>query len=77
MEAAGIDLRKRITNDANLIKQWKKENLMYTLYMKLFIYDCRNKSKKVWLTVAEFKESEIKLIKNAQRPLFDKKRNSK
>ncbi|GFT58011.1 uncharacterized protein TNCV_3415661 [Trichonephila clavipes] len=25
-EAAGMDLRKRITNDANLIEQWKKEN---------------------------------------------------
>ncbi|GFS86639.1 uncharacterized protein NPIL_159401 [Nephila pilipes] len=36
-------------------KEWKK-----------FIYDCRNKSKKVGpLTVAEFKESEIKLIKHA------------
>ncbi|GFU47967.1 integrase catalytic domain-containing protein [Trichonephila clavipes] len=37
-------------------------------------YNCRNKSKKVGpLTVAEFKESEIKLIKHAQRSLFDKK----
>ncbi|GFS67944.1 integrase catalytic domain-containing protein [Trichonephila clavipes] len=26
MEAAGMDLRKRITNDANLMEQWKKEN---------------------------------------------------
>ncbi|GFV91446.1 integrase catalytic domain-containing protein [Trichonephila clavipes] len=26
MEAAGMDLRKWITNDANLIEQWKKEN---------------------------------------------------
>ncbi|GFT34187.1 putative sodium-dependent multivitamin transporter, partial [Nephila pilipes] len=44
-------------------KEWKK-----------FIYDCRNKSKKVGpLTVAELKESEIKFIKHAQRPLFDKK----
>ncbi|GFV20658.1 integrase catalytic domain-containing protein [Trichonephila clavipes] len=40
----------------------------------LFNYNCRNKSKKVGtLTVAEFKESEIKLIKHAQRSLFDKK----
>ncbi|GFU82355.1 integrase catalytic domain-containing protein [Trichonephila clavipes] len=40
----------------------------------LFNYNCRNKSKKVGpLTVAEFKESEIKLIKRAQRSLFDKK----
>ncbi|GFW01168.1 integrase catalytic domain-containing protein [Trichonephila clavipes] len=39
-----------------------------------FNYNCRNKSKKVGpLTVAEFKESEIKLIKHAQRSLFDKK----
>ncbi|GFU95285.1 integrase catalytic domain-containing protein [Trichonephila clavipes] len=39
-----------------------------------FNYNCRNKSKKVEpLTVAESKESEIKLIKNAQRSLFDKK----
>ncbi|GFR07013.1 integrase catalytic domain-containing protein [Trichonephila clavata] len=39
-------------------------------YIFRFIYNCKNKSKK--LTVAEFKESEIKLIKHAQRPLFDK-----
>ncbi|GFY23106.1 uncharacterized protein TNCV_3763461 [Trichonephila clavipes] len=26
IEAAGMDLRKWITNDANLMKQWKKEN---------------------------------------------------
>ncbi|GFS90517.1 uncharacterized protein TNCV_4097191 [Trichonephila clavipes] len=26
MEAAGMDLRKWITNDANLMEQWKKEN---------------------------------------------------
>ncbi|GFU97111.1 integrase catalytic domain-containing protein [Trichonephila clavipes] len=26
MEAAGMDIRKWITNDANLMKQWKKEN---------------------------------------------------
>ncbi|GFT49952.1 uncharacterized protein TNCV_4175801 [Trichonephila clavipes] len=26
MEAAGMDLRKLITNDANLMEQWKKEN---------------------------------------------------
>ncbi|GFQ89224.1 integrase catalytic domain-containing protein, partial [Trichonephila clavata] len=26
MEAAGMDLRKWINNDANLIEQWKKEN---------------------------------------------------
>ncbi|GFX05083.1 integrase catalytic domain-containing protein [Trichonephila clavipes] len=26
MEAAGMDLRKGITNDANLMEQWKKEN---------------------------------------------------
>ncbi|GFT39196.1 integrase catalytic domain-containing protein [Trichonephila clavipes] len=39
-----------------------------------FNYNCRNKFKKVGpLTVAEFKESEIKLIKHAQRSLFDKK----
>ncbi|GFU00917.1 uncharacterized protein NPIL_597181 [Nephila pilipes] len=44
-------------------KEWKK-----------FIYYCKNKSKKVG---AEIKESEIKFIKHAQRPLFDKKRNSK
>ncbi|GFV11516.1 DUF1758 domain-containing protein [Trichonephila clavipes] len=47
-------------------------------YIFRFNYNCRNKSKKVGpLTVAEFKESEIKLIKHAQRSLFDKKRNSK
>ncbi|GFS90008.1 integrase catalytic domain-containing protein [Nephila pilipes] len=41
---------------------------------KAFIYDCRNKSKMVGpLTVAEFKESEIKFVKHAQKPLFDKK----
>ncbi|GFU26253.1 integrase catalytic domain-containing protein [Nephila pilipes] len=75
MEAAGMDLRKWITNDANLLEQWKKENLMYTLYMKLFIYDCRNKSKMVGpLTVAELKELEIKLIKHAPKPLFDNKK---
>ncbi|GFX89906.1 integrase catalytic domain-containing protein [Trichonephila clavipes] len=39
-----------------------------------FNYNCRNKSKKVGpLTVAEFKETEIKFIKHAQRSLFDKK----
>ncbi|GFY33150.1 integrase catalytic domain-containing protein [Trichonephila clavipes] len=39
-----------------------------------FNYNCRNTSKKVGpLTVAEFMESEIKLIKHAQRSLFDKK----
>ncbi|GFQ99185.1 integrase catalytic domain-containing protein [Trichonephila clavata] len=43
-------------------------------YIFRFIYNCKNNSKKVCpLTVAEFKESEIKLIKHAQRPLFDKK----
>ncbi|GFU74018.1 integrase catalytic domain-containing protein [Trichonephila clavipes] len=43
-------------------------------YIFKFNYNCRNKSKKVGpLTVAEFKESEIKLIKHAQRSLFDKK----
>ncbi|GFU61602.1 integrase catalytic domain-containing protein [Trichonephila clavipes] len=43
-------------------------------YIFRFNYNCRNKSKKVGpLTVAEFKESEIKLIKHAQRSLFDKK----
>ncbi|GFU54782.1 integrase catalytic domain-containing protein [Trichonephila clavipes] len=43
-------------------------------YIFRFNYNCRNKSKKVGpLTVAEFKESEIKLIKYAQRSLFDKK----
>ncbi|GFT17900.1 uncharacterized protein NPIL_177981, partial [Nephila pilipes] len=166
MEAAGMDLRKLITNDANLMEQWKKEKFdvypvhetvslganetkvlgllwnthedylttntkslsefvsldknmkrfilqavgkifdplglisPYTVRMKCllqdlwreeiqwddplpthiekewkkFIYDCRNKSKKVGpLTVAEFKESEVKFIKHAQRPLFDKK----
>ncbi|GFX08334.1 integrase catalytic domain-containing protein [Trichonephila clavipes] len=37
-------------------------------------YNCRNKFRKVGpLTVAEFKESEIKLMKHAQRSLFDKK----
>ncbi|GFT55902.1 integrase catalytic domain-containing protein [Trichonephila clavipes] len=42
--------------------------------LTIFNYNCRNKSKKVGpLTVAEFKESEIKLIKHAQRSLFDKK----
>ncbi|GFY30309.1 integrase catalytic domain-containing protein [Trichonephila clavipes] len=44
-----------------------------TLLEMIFNYNCRNKSKKVGpLTVAEFKESEIKLIKHAQRSLFDK-----
>ncbi|GFW58539.1 integrase catalytic domain-containing protein [Trichonephila clavipes] len=43
-------------------------------YIFRFNYNCRNKSKKVRpLTVAEFKESEIKLYKHAQRLLFDKK----
>ncbi|GFV90204.1 integrase catalytic domain-containing protein [Trichonephila clavipes] len=43
-------------------------------YIFRFNYNCRNKSKKVGpLAVAEFKESEIKLIKHAQRSLFDKK----
>ncbi|GFX74889.1 integrase catalytic domain-containing protein [Trichonephila clavipes] len=43
-------------------------------YIFRFNYNCRNKSKRVGpLTVAEFKESEIKLIKHAQRSLFDKK----
>ncbi|GFT98919.1 integrase catalytic domain-containing protein [Trichonephila clavipes] len=43
-------------------------------YIFRFNYNCRNKSKKVGpLTVAEFKESEIKLIKHAQRSLFGKK----
>ncbi|GFV40660.1 integrase catalytic domain-containing protein [Trichonephila clavipes] len=43
-------------------------------YIFRFNYNCRNKSKKVGpLIVAEFKESEIKLIKHAQRSLFDKK----
>ncbi|GFW14063.1 integrase catalytic domain-containing protein [Trichonephila clavipes] len=43
-------------------------------YIFRFNYNCRNKSKKVGpLTVAEFKESEIKLINHAQRSLFDKK----
>ncbi|GFY34122.1 integrase catalytic domain-containing protein [Trichonephila clavipes] len=43
-------------------------------YIFRFNYNCRNKSKKVGpLTVAEFKESEIKLIKHAQRSLFNKK----
>ncbi|GFT49254.1 integrase catalytic domain-containing protein [Trichonephila clavipes] len=47
-------------------------------YIFRFNYNCRNKSKNVGpLTVAEFKKSEIKLIKHAQRALFDKKRNSK
>ncbi|GFS71373.1 integrase catalytic domain-containing protein [Nephila pilipes] len=121
MEAAGMDLRKWITNDTNLMEQWKKEKFdvhpvhetvslganetkvlglswnTHEDYLTLdteslleflsldkkyktlhtassFIYDCRNKSKKVGpLTVAEFKESEIKFIKHAQRPLFDKK----
>ncbi|GFW06542.1 integrase catalytic domain-containing protein [Trichonephila clavipes] len=46
-------------------------------YIFRFNYNCRNKSKKVGpLTVAEFKESEIKLIKHAQRSLFDKKETS-
>ncbi|GFW88490.1 integrase catalytic domain-containing protein [Trichonephila clavipes] len=127
MEAAGMDLRKWITNDANLMKQWKKENFnVHPVHetgnetrWKQFVanrvneitsltdphswyhcagkenpadflsrglspdclvsnsrfnYNCRYKSKKVGpLTVAEFKESEIKLIKHAQRSLFDKK----
>ncbi|GFT65542.1 integrase catalytic domain-containing protein [Trichonephila clavipes] len=43
-------------------------------YIFKFNYNCRNKSKKVGpLTVAEFKVSEIKLIKHTQRSLFDKK----
>ncbi|GFQ89225.1 integrase catalytic domain-containing protein [Trichonephila clavata] len=43
-------------------------------YVFRFIYNCKNKSKKVGpLTVAEFKESGIRLIKHARRPLFDKK----
>ncbi|GFV26072.1 integrase catalytic domain-containing protein, partial [Trichonephila clavipes] len=43
-------------------------------YIFRFNYNCRIKSKKVGpLTVAEFKESEIKLIKHAQTSLFDKK----
>ncbi|GFS80358.1 integrase catalytic domain-containing protein [Trichonephila clavipes] len=43
-------------------------------YIFRFNYNCRNKFKKVGpLTVAEFKESEIKFIKHAQRSLFDKK----
>ncbi|GFX32200.1 integrase catalytic domain-containing protein [Trichonephila clavipes] len=43
-------------------------------YIFRFNHNCRNKSKRVGpLTVAEFKESEIKLIKHAQRSLFDKK----
>ncbi|GFW39946.1 integrase catalytic domain-containing protein [Trichonephila clavipes] len=43
-------------------------------YIFRFNCNCRNKSKKVGpLIVAEFKESEIKLIKHAQRSLFDKK----
>ncbi|GFY30435.1 integrase catalytic domain-containing protein [Trichonephila clavipes] len=43
-------------------------------YIFRFNYNCRNKSKKVGpLTVAEIKEPEIKLIKHAQRSLFDKK----
>ncbi|GFT44152.1 integrase catalytic domain-containing protein [Trichonephila clavipes] len=52
----------------------KKKSLKLTEVKRLFNYNCRNKSKKVGpLTVAEFKESEIKLIKHAQRSLFDKK----
>ncbi|GFU70830.1 integrase catalytic domain-containing protein [Trichonephila clavipes] len=43
-------------------------------YIFRFNYNCRNKSKEVGSrTVAEFKEQEIKLIKHAQRSLFDKK----
>ncbi|GFW65686.1 integrase catalytic domain-containing protein [Trichonephila clavipes] len=43
-------------------------------YIFRFNYNCKNRSKKVGpLTVAKFKESEIKLIKHAQRSLFDKK----
>ncbi|GFQ92656.1 DUF1758 domain-containing protein [Trichonephila clavata] len=43
-------------------------------YIFRFIYNCKNKLKKVEpLTVAEFNESEIKLIKHAQKPLIDKK----
>ncbi|GFW42236.1 integrase catalytic domain-containing protein [Trichonephila clavipes] len=43
-------------------------------YIFRFNFNCRNKSKKVRpLTVAKFNESEIKLIKHAQRSLFDKK----
>ncbi|GFX85883.1 integrase catalytic domain-containing protein [Trichonephila clavipes] len=51
---------------------FKVINILF--YIFRFNYNCRSKSKKVGpLTVAEFKESEIKLIKHAQRSLFDKK----
>ncbi|GFX80528.1 integrase catalytic domain-containing protein [Trichonephila clavipes] len=45
MEAAGMDLRKWITNDADLMEQWKKENFMYILYMKLSVLDKVNKTR--------------------------------
>ncbi|GFQ77079.1 integrase catalytic domain-containing protein [Trichonephila clavata] len=36
MKAAGMDLRKWITNYTNLMKQWKKENFdVYTVYVSL------------------------------------------
>ncbi|GFY25964.1 integrase catalytic domain-containing protein [Trichonephila clavipes] len=57
---------------------WKEEiqwdDPLPTHIEKEFNYNCRSKSKKVGpLSVAELKESEIKLIKHAQRSLFDKK----
>ncbi|GFU38991.1 integrase catalytic domain-containing protein [Trichonephila clavipes] len=57
-----------------VVQERKKKILKLTKVKRLFNYNCRNKSKKVGpLTVAKFKESEIKLIKHAQRSLFDKK----
>ncbi|GFU69154.1 integrase catalytic domain-containing protein [Trichonephila clavipes] len=51
---------------------FKVINILLSIFR--FNYNFRNKSKKVGpLTVAEFKESEIKLIKHAQRSLFDNK----
>ncbi|GFY09859.1 integrase catalytic domain-containing protein [Trichonephila clavipes] len=53
---------------------WTDSKIVLFCVDKEFNYNCRNKSKKVGpLTVAKFKESEIKLIKHAQRSLFYKK----
>ncbi|GFV32086.1 retrovirus-related Pol polyprotein from transposon 297 [Trichonephila clavipes] len=61
-------------HEKETVVQERKNCLKLTEVKRLFNYNCRNKSKKVEpLTVAEFKESEIKLIKHAQRSLFDKK----
>ncbi|GFX86028.1 integrase catalytic domain-containing protein [Trichonephila clavipes] len=61
-------------HEKETVVQERKKFLKLTEVKRLFNYNCRNKSKKVGpLTVAEFKESEIKLIKHTQRSLFDKK----